>query len=168
MRSTALRSPASSRQYESGLTIPRNREGSSKHATSHIRQKVNRLAYGRAPAVMMKYVKPSADGVIGVPPPQVLVGGRPLTLTVRPSKFEQPQPFTRRLVRRQIGPVVLKLPDWLVNVIGFEHTGPLPPVNVAVTARVAVIATVHGPVPVHAPLHPANVEPLVGVAVSVI
>jgi hypothetical protein len=36
MRSTALRSPASSRHYESGLMIPRNREGSSRHATSHI------------------------------------------------------------------------------------------------------------------------------------
>jgi hypothetical protein len=131
-------------------------------------QKVNRLAYGNVPAVMMKYVKPSAEGVIGVPPPQVVAGGPPLTLTVRPSKFEQPQPFTRRLVRRQIGPVVLKLPDWLLKLTGFEHTGPLPPVNVAVTDRVAVIATVHGPVPVHAPLHPANVEPLVDVAVNVI
>jgi hypothetical protein len=64
--------------------------------------------------------------------------------------------------------VVLKLPDWLANVIGLEHMGPLPPVNVAVTDRVAVIATVHGPVPVQAPVHPANVEPFVGVAVNVI
>jgi hypothetical protein len=35
---------------------------------------VNTLAYGNAPAVMMKYVKPSADGVIGVPLPQVPAG----------------------------------------------------------------------------------------------
>jgi hypothetical protein len=117
---------------------------------------------------MMKYVKPSVEGVIGVPPPQVVVGGLPLTLTVRPSKLEQPQPFTGELVRRQMGPVVLKLPDWLAKVIGFEQIGPLPPVNVAVTDRVAVIATVHGPVPVHPPLQPAKVEPLVGVAVKVI
>ncbi len=47
---------------ELGLTVPSG-------------QKMNRLAYGNAPAVMMKYVKPSADGVIGVPPPQVVVGG---------------------------------------------------------------------------------------------
>ena len=39
--------------------------------------------------------------------------------------------------------------------------------NVAVTARAAVIDTVHVPVPLHAPLQPANVEPLAAVAVSV-
>ena len=41
------------------------------------------------------------------------------------------------------------------------------PLNVAVTARAAVIDVVHAPVPVHAPLHPANVEPLAAAAVSV-
>ena len=39
--------------------------------------------------------------------------------------------------------------------------------NVAVTARAAVIDTVHVLVPPHAPLQPANVEPLAAVAVSV-
>jgi len=38
-------------------------------------------------------------------------------------------------------------------------------VNVAVTERAAVMETVHVPVPVHAPLHPVNVEPAVGDAV---
>ena len=39
--------------------------------------------------------------------------------------------------------------------------------NVAVTLRAAVIDTVQVPVPVHAPLQPANVEPLAAAAVSV-
>src|SRR6185295_15531596 len=39
--------------------------------------------------------------------------------------------------------------------------------NVAVTLRACVIATVQPPVPVHAPLQPANVEPLAAAAVSV-
>lgn len=39
--------------------------------------------------------------------------------------------------------------------------------KVAVTARAAVIDTVHVLVPVHAPLQPANVEPLAAAAVSV-
>lgn len=121
------------------------------------------------PPVTMKYVKPSADGAIGNgPAPQVLVGGLPLTLTVRPSKFEHPQPFTGALVRKQIGPVVLKLPDWLVKLTGLEHVGPVPlPANVAVTFRVAVIATVHVVVPLHAPLQPVKVEPAAGTATSV-
>jgi hypothetical protein len=37
--------------------------------------------------------------------------------------------------------------------------------NVAVTDRAAVMERVHVPVPLHEPLHPANVEPLAGVAV---
>jgi hypothetical protein len=41
------------------------------------------------------------------------------------------------------------------------------PLNVAVTDRAAVIDTVQLPVPVHAPLQPAKVEPLVAAAVSV-
>src|SRR5262245_5370867 len=49
------------------------------------------------------------------------------------------------------------------------ETGPPTTVvlNVAVTDRAAVIDSVHVPVPVHAPLHPANVEPLAALAVSV-
>jgi len=39
--------------------------------------------------------------------------------------------------------------------------------NVAVTLSAALIVTVHVPVPLHAPLHPANVDPLPAVAVSV-
>ena len=39
--------------------------------------------------------------------------------------------------------------------------------NVAVTLRAALIVTWHVPVPLHAPLHPANIDPLAGVAVSV-
>jgi len=58
------------------------------------------------------------------------------------------------------------LPDWLVKVIGFEHTGPLPRWNVAVTDAWPSSRRCTGSVPVHAPLKPANVEPLVGVAVN--
>jgi hypothetical protein len=39
--------------------------------------------------------------------------------------------------------------------------------NVAVTARAAVMETVHAPVPEHAPPQPANVEPLAAAAVRV-
>jgi hypothetical protein len=39
--------------------------------------------------------------------------------------------------------------------------------NVAVTVRAAVIEVVQAPVPVHAPLQPAKVEPLAATAVSV-
>ena len=39
--------------------------------------------------------------------------------------------------------------------------------NVAVTARASDIASVHVPIPEQAPVHPANVDPLVGVAASV-
>jgi hypothetical protein len=44
---------------------------------------------------------------------------------------------------------------------------PPAPENVATTFRASVIATVQLPVPVHAPLHPAKVEPVRGVAVNV-
>lgn len=40
-------------------------------------------------------------------------------------------------------------------------------VNVAVTARAVVIDTAHAPVPVHAPVQPLNVEPVVAAGVSV-
>ena len=63
---------------------------------------------------------------------------------------------------------------------GFDVTVPVPaPVrmtvsanvaellNVAVTFRAWVIDTMQAPVPVHAPLQPANVEPLATAAVSV-
>jgi hypothetical protein len=39
--------------------------------------------------------------------------------------------------------------------------------NVAVTARAALIATEQAPVPEQAPLHPAKVEPVAGVGVRV-
>jgi len=39
--------------------------------------------------------------------------------------------------------------------------------NVAVTARAALIVTLHAPVPVQAPLQPVNVEPVAGAAVRV-
>ena len=39
--------------------------------------------------------------------------------------------------------------------------------NVAVTDLAAFIVTVHVPVPVHAPLHPANEEPVAAAAVNV-
>jgi hypothetical protein len=64
--------------------------------------------------------------------------------------------------------------------VGLDVTVPLPvparvtasakleePLNVAVTARAAVIDTVQVPVPEHAPLQPANDEPLEAAAVSV-
>jgi hypothetical protein len=38
--------------------------------------------------------------------------------------------------------------------------------NVAVTERLVLIVTVHGPEPVHAPLQPANVEPGAAVALN--
>jgi hypothetical protein len=64
--------------------------------------------------------------------------------------------------------VVLKLPVLLVNVTGLAQVVPVPVVlNVAVTERAAVIDVVQGPVPVHAPLQPANVDPLAAAAVSV-
>ena len=61
------------------------------------------------------------------------------------------------------------MPDWLVNVTGLAQVPPVPPLvlNVAVTEREAVIDSTQLPVPVHAPLQPANVEPLAAVAVNV-
>ena len=64
--------------------------------------------------------------------------------------------------------MVLKLPVLFVNVTGFAQVVPVPVVlNVPVTLRAAVIDVVQFPVPVHAPLQPANVEPLAAAAVSV-
>jgi hypothetical protein len=55
----------------------------------------------------------------------------------------------------------------LVKVTGLAHVVPVPVVlNVAVTLRAAVIDSVQV-VPVHAPLQPANVEPVAAAAVSV-
>jgi len=60
------------------------------------------------------------------------------------------------------------LPVLFVNVIGLAHEVPVPfMLNVAVTARAAVIDTVQVPVPVHAPVQAANVEPVVAAAVNV-
>jgi hypothetical protein len=62
----------------------------------------------------------------------------------------------------------LKLPVLLVNVMGLEQVLPVPDVlNVAVTLRAVVIDTAQVPVPAHAPLQPANVEPLAAAAASV-
>jgi len=65
--------------------------------------------------------------------------------------------------------VVLKLPVLPVNVIGLAQVPPVPPevLNVAVTLRAAVIDSAQVDVPVHAPLHPANVEPEAADALSV-
>ena len=64
--------------------------------------------------------------------------------------------------------MVLKLPVFPENVIGLLHGVPVPVVlKVAVTDCAAFIATVHVPVPVQAPLHPANVDPLAADAVRV-
>jgi hypothetical protein len=64
--------------------------------------------------------------------------------------------------------VVLKLPVLLVKLMGLAHVPPVPPVlNVAVTLRAAVIDNTQFPVPVHAPLQPAKVEPLLAMTLSV-
>ena len=63
---------------------------------------------------------------------------------------------------------MLKLPVLPENVMGFAQVEPLPlALKVAVTERAAVIDVVQVAVPVHAPLHPPNVEPLAAAAVSV-
>ena len=60
------------------------------------------------------------------------------------------------------------MPVLLENVTGLAQVVPVPLVlNVAVTARAAVIESTQEPVPVQAPLQPANVEPLAAAAVSV-
>ena len=61
------------------------------------------------------------------------------------------------------------MPVLPVNVIGLAQVPPVPPevLNVAVTLRAAVIASVQPPVPEHPPLQPANVEPLAAVAPNV-
>lgn len=56
--------------------------------------------------------------------------------------------------------IVVEYPEPVVNV-NVER------LNVAVTDSVAFIVTAQVPVPVQAPLHPANAEPDAGVAVSV-
>ncbi len=89
----------------------------------------------------------------------------PLTVTLRPSALEQPQPFTVPVTVKQIAPVVLKLPlcpplTALQVVVG--------PVNVAVTDCAAVIVIVQvAAVPLQAPLQPPKLEPDAAVAVSV-
>jgi len=50
---------------------------------------------------------------------------------------------------------------------GTMHLGGAFFLNVAVTVFAALIVTVHEPVPLHAPLQPANVEPLPAVRFSV-
>lgn len=51
-----------------------------------------------------------------------------------------------------------------------DEDSPEPPelaLNVAVTEVFAVSVTLHAPVPLHPPDHPVNVDPALGVAVSV-
>ena len=92
----------------------------------------------------------------------------PPTVTVLPSKFEQPHPLMFWFVRKHAAPVVLKLPVLLVNVTGLVQVPPVPPpLNVAVTLRAAVIDNTHEAVPEQAPLHPPNVDPVAAAAVSV-
>jgi hypothetical protein len=62
------------------------------------------------------------------------------------------------------------LPVLPVNVTGLAQVPPVPPplvLNVAVTAREAVMDNTQLPVPVHAPLQPANVEPPAAAALTV-
>lgn len=60
------------------------------------------------------------------------------------------------------------MPVLFVNVMGLLQTGLVDVVlNVAVTLRAAVIDNKQFPVPVHAPLQPAKVEPLAAAAVRV-
>ena len=62
----------------------------------------------------------------------------------------------------------MKLPVFPVNVMALAQVPPFPVVlNVAVTLRAAVIDSVQLALPVHAPLQPANVEPLFVMALSV-
>ena len=67
-----------------------------------------------------------------------------------------------------MAPVELKLPVCVVKVTGLAQVPPVPLVlKVAVTLRAAVMANTQVPVPEHAPLQPAKVEPVVAAAVSV-
>ncbi len=61
--------------------------------------------------------------------------------------------------------VPVALPTFATVRVYVVWTGCVP--NVAVTLRAAVMLTVHGPVPVQAPLQPANVEPVPAAAVRV-
>src|SRR5262245_63719176 len=61
-------------------------------------------------------------------------------------------------------------PFLVIRPCAFTRKSALPCVtvlNVAVTVRAWVMATVQAPVPVHAPLQPANVDPVAALAVSV-
>ena len=57
-------------------------------------------------------------------------------------------------------PVQIVEPDALQAVVPIK-------LNVAVTVWLEFMVTTHEPLPLHAPLHPANVEPMPGAAVSV-
>jgi hypothetical protein len=69
-----------------------------------------------------------------------------------------------------VNPTTMFPPGVVVVVV--ENPGPganvnVEMLNVAVTDSAALIVTTQLPVPLHAPLHPANADPAAGVAVSV-
>ena len=68
----------------------------------------------------------------------------------------------------QFIPVPNTVPEPVPVRLTVKRKLPLPAlVNVAVTFEAALPETVQEPIPVHAPLHPVNVEPVAGVATNV-
>jgi hypothetical protein len=82
-----------------------------------------------------------------------------------------PNPAVPGTVLDSVSPTTIFPPGAVLIVV--EYPGPVPKlnvvvVNVAVTDSPALIVTTHVPVVfVHAPVHPANADPVPGVAVSV-
>jgi hypothetical protein len=100
-------------------------------------------------------------------------GGRVPTVATRWRRTSAPRSRAVRgerssadLVRAQ--PVQLCVPSLRLGVVSLNDSCKrqrlYPRANVATTLRVVFIATVHGPVPAHAPLHPVNREPVTGKA----
>ncbi len=79
-----------------------------------------------------------------------------------------PDPYASEQSVPQVIPagVLRTVPDPTVVTVRV-NVPPVEAVKVAVTDRAWVIDTTHEPVPVHAPDHPANVEPAAGAAVNV-
>ena len=107
---------------------------------------------------------------------QVLV---PVHAPLQPAKVEPEAAAAVSVTEVPLAKLAVQLLPQLMPV-GLDVTVPVPVparvtasekldelLNVAVTARAAVIDTVQVLVPVHAPLQPANVEPLAAAAVSV-